>query len=105
MDEQWDGRERRAEDLRFTRAMNDVRELKGATADLAEAVKVKTETLHAVLVRNALLIAALLFFNVILTMLAVAALSRRIDNGHDRIACLQTITPEQKTALGSLACQ
>lgn len=105
MDEPWDGRERRAEDVRFAKAMADVRELKGATSDLAEAVKIKTETLHTVLVRIAFMLIALTLFNVVLTITAVGMLGRRIDHGHDRIVCMQTITPEQKAALGQLACK
>jgi len=105
MSEPWDGHERRAEDVRFTKAMADVRELKGATADLAEAVKIKTETLHTVLVRLGLMLAVLVVVNVVMSLLFVGALNRHMDRGHTRIACLINITPEQKAALGDLACK
>ena len=105
MAEGWDGTERRAEDARFTKAMSDVRDLKNATSDLAEAVKVKTDTLHQILIRIAQMLAIMLLINIVLSFVFVTGLNRHMDSGHDEILCTLTLTPEQKIALGDLACK
>lgn len=104
-DPHWDGTERRAVDQRFEKSMADVRSLKIGVADLADAVRIKSDTLHRVMVRMAMLVAALFASLVVMTVVVVNGLNRHMDAGHARIICTINLTPEQKTALGELACK
>ena len=104
MTESWSGPERRAENLRFDKAIADVRELKGATTDLAEAVKMKTETFHRLLVRVGIMLAALAVLILISNVFFVKGLNGHMDEGRDRVVCLLKVPAELRTPQYQEAC-
>lgn len=104
MPEPWDGVERRVVDERFEKSMADVRSLKSGVADLADAVRIKSDTLHRIMMRIAWLFAAMFVALTVISLILVNGLNRHMDRGHGRIICELNLTPEQKAALGDLAC-
>ena len=105
MTDQWDGTERRREAASLDRAIAEVRNLRPAIVSLADAFTIKSEVLHKVMVRMAVLFAAFFVAIMITSLFWVKGLNDHMDRGHDRIICTVTLTPEQKAALGTLACQ
>lgn len=101
----WDGTERRAVDERFEKAMSDVRSLKSGVTDLADAVRVKSDTLHRIMVRIGLLFVALFVAQMISSLVFVNGINRHMDQGHNRLSCEHNLTAEQRAALGELACK
>jgi hypothetical protein len=104
-DDSWDGTERRAVDHRFERAITDVRALKAGVADLADAVRVKSDTLHKVMVRIAVLVGALFVAIVVTNVFFVKGLNDHMDHGHDTLTCLLLIEPPARTAQSLIDCQ
>lgn len=107
MADQWDaeGPERRAVDQRFEKSMADVRALKTGVADLADAVRIKSDTLHRIMVRMGYLFVGLFVALMLMSFMFITMLNRHMDDGHRRIMCHIELTAEQKAALGDLACK
>ncbi len=103
----WNGEERRMNplDRRLDAAVEDVRGLRGAVTDLVEALTIKSETLHKVMVRMTMLFLALFAAQMLSSWFWVTSINNHINNGHQKIVCKIQLTPEQKAALGDLACE
>lgn len=101
----WDGTERRKDSANLDRAIAEVRNLRPAILQLAEAFTIKSEVLHTVLVRIAVLFLVLFIGLMIMSGFWVTGLNHHMDKGHDRIICTLNLTPEQKAALAGLGCR
>ena len=105
MTDEWDGSERRAADKRLTVAINEVRDLREATAKLADAVQVRASEFQRVIRQVTVLLAGLLVILMTFSLWQVARLNERLDHGHDLIICLLLTEPSQRTAQTLIDCQ
>lgn len=103
--EDWDGPERRAADKRLSVAINEVRDLRDATAKLAEAVTVRSAEFRRLFQQVAAMLAALLVVLVAFSLWQVARLNERLDGGHELIICLELTDPAARTAETLIDCQ
>lgn len=103
--EEWDGTERRAADKRLSVAITEVRDLRDATAKLAEAVTVRSSEFQRLFRQVAGLLGALLVILTAFSLWQVARLNDRVDRGHDLITCLLLVDPTARTAQTLIDCQ
>lgn len=105
MTDEWDGTERRAADKKLAVAIAEVRELRDAAAQLAEAVTVRTDEFRRLFLQVAAMQVALLLILIGFSRWEEGHLNKRLDRGHDLITCLLLVEPTTRTAQTLIECQ
>jgi hypothetical protein len=101
----WDGQERRLADKRLALAVAEVRDLRLAAADLAEAVRVRASEFQNVVRQIAILLAIALVISVGVSTWQVGRLTSELAAGQRTITCLLLVGTEGRTAQTLVDCQ